>query len=100
MNKSGTYNIDDFLTEIGQARCAMGKVYFPNTPWADRVVNQCVGFPAGKHDDAVDVCALIGLALDETNPAYVPKPTIQKPLDRWDKAFLKAEEASYNWKVA
>jgi len=30
----------------------MGKVYFPKTP-ADRVVNQCVAFPAGEYDDAV-----------------------------------------------
>jgi len=30
--------------------------------------------PAGKHDDAVDVYALIGLALDQTNPGNVPNP--------------------------
>ena len=80
-----------------QARCSMGKVYFPNTPWADRVINQCVGFPAGKYDDAVDVCALIGLALDETMPAYVLKPTIQKPRDRWDD--WDDDDDGYDWAV-
>ena len=32
----------------------MGTVFFPKAHWADRVINQCVGFPAGKNDDAVD----------------------------------------------
>ncbi len=72
-----------------QARCSMGKVYFPNTPWADRVINQCVGFPAGKHDDAVDVCALIGLALAETHPTYVSKPEQHVQVDRWSRLFRK-----------
>ena len=73
----------------------MRKVYFPNKPWADRVINQCVGFPASKYDDAVDVCALIGLALNETMPAYVLKPTIKKPRDRWDDD----DNNEYDWAV-
>jgi len=79
----------------------MGKVYFPETPWADRVINQCVGFPAGKHDDAVDVCALIGMALDSTHAAPVPvnrKPRIR---DRWQRLFDKFDDEDHiNWKVA
>lgn len=47
-----------------QGRASMGMVSFPKTRWADRVVDQLVGFPAGKYDDAVDVCALMGRALD------------------------------------
>ena len=70
-----------------QARCSMGKVYFPHNTWSDRVINQCVGFPAGKYDDAVDVCALIGLALDETQPTFIPTPVVKKKPDRWNRAF-------------
>jgi predicted phage terminase large subunit-like protein len=78
-----------------QARCSMGKVFFPKTPWADRVVNQCVGFPSGKHDDAVDVCALIGLALNETHPGYVPLLEKRHKPDRWDRAFDRQDESTH-----
>ena len=82
-----------------QARASMGKVYFPKTPWADRVVNQLVGFPAGTHDDAVDACALIGRALDETRSAYVPKSNKVVPMDRWARLFARQRGRSYNhWK--
>ena len=63
-------------------------------------MNQCVGFPSGKHDDAVDVCALIGLALDQTNPGYVPTPMSRTPPDRWDLAFDRAEVQGFNWKIS
>lgn len=69
-------------------------------PCVDRVVNQCIGFPAGKHDDAVDVCALIGLALDQTNPGYVPNPRTRHLPDRWDLAIDLAEIECFNWKTA
>ena len=56
----------------------MGKVYFPMTDWGDRVVNQLVGFPAGKHDDAVDAAALMGLALDETMTPPLPSQVFRR----------------------
>ena len=83
-----------------QGRCSMGKVYFPKEDWANRVINQCIGFPAGKHDDAVDVCALIGLALDHTVARSVPQPKKEKKRDRYDRAFRRAEDSQYNWKLA
>jgi predicted phage terminase large subunit-like protein len=77
-----------------QARAAMGKVRFE--PGAD--VAEFLAFPAGKHDDEVDVASLIGRAIDMAHPAIVaPKPD-GKPRDRWDKAFQgKAEET---WRTA
>ncbi len=33
-----------------QGRASMGMVHFPRIEWADRVINQLVGFPAGKCD--------------------------------------------------
>lgn len=82
-----------------QARASMGKVYLPKSkPWTEELLRQLLVFPAGKHDDKVDVCALMGMALDQAHPAIrqnVVKPT---KLDRWDKAFGNAE-AEDSWKV-
>lgn len=50
-----------------QARAAMGKVFFE--PGAD--VSEFLAFPAGKHDDEVDVAGMIGRALDMVHPAIV-----------------------------
>ncbi|MBX3703983.1 MAG: phage terminase large subunit [Steroidobacteraceae bacterium] len=47
-----------------QALASMGKVFLPkNAPWKGRVLNQLMRFPAGKNDDAVDVCGLVGRGL-------------------------------------
>lgn len=47
-----------------QALASMGKVFFPkHAPWKADVMGQLFRFPAGKHDDAVDVCSLIGRGL-------------------------------------
>lgn len=53
-----------------QARAAMGKVWFE----AGADVSEFLVFPAGKHDDDVDVASLIGRALDTAHPAIVPVP--------------------------
>lgn len=48
-----------------QALASMGKVWFPaKASWRADVVGQAVRFPAGKHDDAVDVLGLYGRGLD------------------------------------
>jgi len=75
-----------------QARAAMGKVLFEKG--AD--VSEFLSFPAGKHDDEVDVASLIGRALDEAHPAIVPvtvKPN--NPPDLWGRP--RREEAG--WKA-
>lgn len=81
-----------------QGMASMGKVHIPNTAWGDRLINQLVAFPAGEHDDAVDVCALIALALSEAHPAI--EEIIQDSTnsqDRWDKAF--EDETEDSWKT-
>ena len=72
-----------------QAMAASGKVYIPYCDWGDRLINQLCEFPAAKHDDAVDVCALIGLALDMQHDAIIP-PTEQKPrkTDTWGRPLI------------
>jgi phage terminase large subunit-like protein len=51
---------------------ALGKVYFPrNAPWVQTLVAQMLAFPAGKHDDGVDVLSLFGRLLDQMFPSTV-----------------------------
>ena len=53
----------------------MGKVWVPRTEWGDRLIAQLLSFPAGKHDDAVDVCGLFGRLLDQTyGPGKLQSP--------------------------
>jgi predicted phage terminase large subunit-like protein len=61
---------------------ASGKVWAPNTQWADEVIDEVASFPAGEHDDYVDSVSLalmrfrkggyIRAALDEEDelPAF------------------------------
>jgi predicted phage terminase large subunit-like protein len=51
-----------------QAMMAMGKVRWPRfAPWKTEVEGQLLKFPAGKHDDAVDVMSLFGRGLKFIN---------------------------------
>jgi phage terminase large subunit-like protein len=51
---------------------AMGKVYWPKfAPWKADVQGQLLRFPAGKHDDAVDVMSLFGRGLKFVNSSKI-----------------------------
>lgn len=56
-----------------QSRAAMGLVSLPQNEDGERVLSQLLTFPAGKHDDAVDVCSLMGAAIDQAHSA-IAKP--------------------------
>lgn len=55
-----------------QAMASMGRVHFPRTPWAERIIEQCVGFPGLRYDDAFDVMSIFCGAVDQAHPAIVP----------------------------
>ena len=77
-----------------QGLAASGKVYIPHTDWGDRLIKQLTEFPAAKHDDAVDVCALIGLALEDQHEAIAP-PTHKPPQrDTWGR-----QKRANTWRV-
>lgn len=79
-----------------QARCSMGKVYFPaGQDWSDRLTAQLMRFPAGKHDDAVDVCSLIGRAIDDLSTAQVPHVKPKKENDY----VLDYDDEEDSWKT-
>jgi predicted phage terminase large subunit-like protein len=70
-----------------QARAAMKRVWLPDTPEGEAVIDELLRFPAGKYDDEVDACSKIGRALDEVHPALADKPPPKKlePRDRYHR---------------
>lgn len=70
-----------------QSRAAMGRVSLLSDDRGERVLNQLLKFPAGKHDDAVDVCGMVGRALDEAHPAMaLPEPERPKEMNDYTAA--------------
>jgi predicted phage terminase large subunit-like protein len=57
-----------------QSRAAMGLVSLPETEDGERVLSQLLTFPAGKYDDAVDVCSLMGRAIDQAHSGIILPP--------------------------
>jgi predicted phage terminase large subunit-like protein len=56
-----------------------GKFHLPDTPWARALVDQLVAFPQSSEDDGVDVCSLIGRALDELHWGREPPEPERRP---------------------
>lgn len=64
-----------------QALASMGKVHFPKgKPWADEVKGQLLRFPAGKYDDGVDVCSLIGRGLEFIKSPRAKRAPVASPV--------------------
>jgi predicted phage terminase large subunit-like protein len=60
-----------------QARCAMGKVFFPkHSRWKADLLHQLMKFPGGKYDDGVDVMSLIGRGLEFATAPTMPKAQV------------------------
>jgi len=58
------------------AMCSAGAVHFPDPRvcrWSEHVIESLVKFPAGRWDDAADVCGLIGRGLDQMVDAKLPQ---------------------------
>ncbi len=84
-----------------QGRAEMGMISFPETDFAEDVMKQLLQFPAGLHDDKVDTCALLGMALDKAHPAltYVPSASPTAHMD--DYGVVNDEESNVvAWKTA
>ena len=58
-----------------QARMANRKVYLPTgADWVEKLVYELMVFPAGKHDDQVDVMSLFGRMLNLLAKGKEPDP--------------------------
>lgn len=78
------------------ARYNAETVWFPiGCDWAQKVVDQLVKFPTGKHDDKADVCGLLGRGIDKMGTAAIPSPTERRQgLKPFTAAWLEYEEKS------
>lgn len=84
-----------------QARCSMGKVYFPHdAPWAAELQSELLMFPTGKHDDQVDAVGMIGRMLDTMVGGKAPRASDTDKPDRWRAAFDRRRTEDSNWKTA
>lgn len=60
-----------------QALCSMGKARFPvAAPWKADLIGQLLRFPAGRHDDGVDVCSLFGRGLEHVKAPRIRRETV------------------------
>lgn len=71
-----------------QARASLGQVRLPrNHPETEKIITQCTSLPAGRYDDKVDLCGLVGRGVDQYHPARLPsneeRPTIKPFTAAW-----------------
>ena len=89
-NKDKTANARAFQGLVSQ-----GKVWIPNCPWGEELIDQLIRFPFGKFDDKVDVCGLIGRILDQTFA-----PSVQQLEDKLKTLDYELNEDSDNdWMI-
>lgn len=74
-----------------QALSSMGKVFLPKyAPWKAGVLEQLTHFPAGKRDDKVDTCSLVGRGLN-----LVSAPRVSKYQPRYTPMELNSGAQSW-----
>jgi predicted phage terminase large subunit-like protein len=62
-----------------RGRLSQGKVFFPrHASWRPALEAELLAFPAGKHDDQVDVLSLFGRMLDGMYPPRVSPPPVPR----------------------
>lgn len=88
-------SLDDKAVKLQafHARATARTVHFPiRRAWADRVIEQLVKFPAGRWDDAADVCGLIGRGVDQMMDARVPSQESRPLLVPFTEKWLEYKE--------
>jgi hypothetical protein len=80
-----------------QGLAAMGKVDIADTEYGHRLLGQLLRFPGGQLDDAVDMAALMGMAIDQAHPAILAK--VAKARAPEDRYAVKEPEAR-SWRTA
>lgn len=78
-----------------QALVRSGKVWIPNCPWGDRLIDQLCDFPGKSVDDGVDVCALFGRALLDmrwSRAKVVPTRKVGPVFGSWEWLITGSED--------
>jgi predicted phage terminase large subunit-like protein len=79
-----------------QSRAAMGLVSLPEDEYGERVLSQLLSFPAGKFDDAVDMCSLMGRAIDQAHSGIVSAAPEE---DDNDSGYGSRREDPDSWRL-
>lgn len=76
-----------------RARASAGTVHLPRAKaWAARLIEQLVAFPAGRYDDMVDVCGLLGRGIDQMIEASRPPSQEPAGIKPFTAAWVEYEE--------
>lgn len=67
---------------------ASGKVWVPQTRWAEELVDEVAAFPAGEHDDLVDATTLALMRFRQGG-------FLRLPTDERDQEYFPARKAAY-----
>jgi len=99
MRKRQTYAARELLPSISDkvarsrgfaARVSAETVWVKAGAFGDALIEQLVAFPAGRYDDLVDCCSLIGRALDQLMDAETPKKDREKPIVPFSRAHIES----------
>lgn len=71
-----------------QSMASQNKVHVPDSHMGHRVVDQLLVFPVGTNDDAVDVCSMMGMVIDQAHPAVVDR-TRERPKTQAEKDWAR-----------
>lgn len=80
-------------TTVGSGKWVPGAVHFRDNANSRRIVQQLVALPAGRYDDAADVCGLIGRAIDQFPVGRVPHHERKVGITPFSVAWLEHQES-------
>ena len=68
-----------------------GVVYVVNSEWGDALIDQLCAFPGGRFDDKVDMCGMIGRALDKVRGKRDAVPAKKDEIVPFTRRHLEAQ---------
>lgn len=76
-----------------RGRASAGTIHFPRGKvWAQKLVEQLCAFPAGRFDDMVDVCGLIGRGIDQMAAARKAPDSAKPAVKPFSVAWLESKD--------
>jgi hypothetical protein len=83
-----------------QARASIGQIRLPrHHPETPKIINQLTSLPAGRYDDKVDNCGLVGRGIDQYHPARKPETENKPKIIPFTQAWVEATEEADTPKV-
>lgn len=83
-----------------QGMASMGLVGLPDNDYGHHLLNQLLGFPGSQFDDAVDMAALMALAIDQAHPGVLTSPEPKVRRDAYGDDGDTDEDGGVTWRTA